>query len=61
MSDYESRLAEAGQPSRRQTPEGLQETLAGYRDLIRATRAGYRDLAGETPSPADNRGFKVRR
>jgi len=59
MSDYESRLAEAGQPSRAQTDEGLAETLAGYRDLINATRSGYRDLAGK-PAPAARRdGFKV--
>jgi hypothetical protein len=59
MSDYESRLAEAGQPSRSQTDEGLAETMAGYRDLINATRSGYRDLAGK-PTPAARRdGFKV--
>jgi hypothetical protein len=58
MSDYESRLAEAGQPSRSQTAEGLQETLAGYRDLINATRSGYQDLVGETPAPRRG-GFKV--
>jgi hypothetical protein len=57
MSDYESRLAEAGQPSRAQTSEALQETLAGYRDLINATRSGYRDLLGQTPARRD--GFRV--
>jgi hypothetical protein len=59
MSDYESRLAEAGQPSRAQTDEGLAETLAGYRDLINTTRAGYRDLAGPAAPVARRDGFKV--
>lgn len=59
MSDYESRLAEAGQPSRAQTDEGLQETLAGYRDLIKATRAGYADIAGSAAPAPTRSGFKV--
>jgi hypothetical protein len=59
MSDYESRLAEAGQPSRSQTDEGLQETLAGYRDLIRATRSGYQDLTGASAPAPSRSGFKV--
>lgn len=59
MSDYESRLAEAGQPSRSQTPEALRETLAGYRDLINTTRAGYSDILGNAPAPQRRDGFKV--
>lgn len=59
MSDYESRLAEAGQPSRAQSPEALAETLQGYRDLINATRGGYQDVLGDTPAPARREGFRV--
>ncbi|APX66277.1 hypothetical protein V3I01_08030 [Sphingomonas sp. gentR] len=59
MSDYESRLVEAGQPSRSQTPEALRETLAGYRDLINTTRAGYSDILGNAPAPQNRDGFKV--
>lgn len=61
MSDYESRLAEAGQPSRAQTAEALAETMAGYRDLIRQTRAGYQDILGESPASSGSRGFRVKR
>lgn len=61
MSDYEARLAEAGQPSRAQTSEAFQESMQGYRDLIRQTRSGYQDVLGETPAPSGNRTFRVKR
>lgn len=61
MSDYESKLAEAGMPSRVQTDEALAETLGGYRELINQTRAGYRDILGEAPASTENRGFRVKR
>lgn len=63
MSDYESKLAQAGTPSRTQSSEALAETLAGYRALIRQTRAGYQDVLGEQPAaaPSGNRTFRVKR
>jgi hypothetical protein len=46
MSDYESRLAQAGLPSRAQSEDGRREAIAGLRDLIRTTRQGYEEMSG---------------
>jgi hypothetical protein len=59
MSDYESKLAQAGLPSRAQTAEGRRQSLDDIRALVKQTRAGYSDLLGDNPAPASNRGFKV--
>lgn len=58
MSDYESKLAQAGLPSRAQTAEGRKQSLDDIRALVRQTRAGYTDLLGDAPAPARG-GFKV--
>ncbi|NYD88744.1 hypothetical protein [Sphingomonas melonis] len=60
MSDYESRLAQAGLPSRSQTVEGRKQSLDDIRALVAQTKAGYSDLVGDSPAPAA-RGFKVMR
>lgn len=59
MSDYESKLAQAGLPSRAQTAEGRRQSLDDIRALVKQTRAGYSDLLGDTPASASTRGFKV--
>jgi hypothetical protein len=53
MSDYESRLAAAIPPSRRDTPEGRAESMATLRDLIDNTRAGYEELL-QGPQPGQS-------
>ena len=59
MSDYESKLAQAGLPSRSQTAEGRRQSLDDIRALVKQTRAGYSDLLGDTPAPTSSRGFRV--
>lgn len=46
MSDYESRIADAALPSRRDTPTGRKELLDGLKDLLRNTESGYKELLG---------------
>jgi len=46
MSDWESRLANAVLPGRRDTTAGRNEALAGLDDLLRTTESGYRELIG---------------
>jgi hypothetical protein len=47
MSDYESRLAQAGLPSRADTTQGRRQAIADLRALVQATKAGYNDILSE--------------
>jgi hypothetical protein len=61
MSDYESRLAQAGLPSRGQSEEGRREAIQGLRDLIRTTRAGYEEMGGGSSSHGGQVSSTIRR
>lgn len=64
MSDYESRLAGAGLPTRRDTAAGRKELLDGIKDLLRNTESGYRDLVGggqRTPTTPASGGWGAAR
>lgn len=64
MSDYESRLAGAGLPTRRDTAAGRKELLDGIKDLLRNTETGYRELVGggqRTPTTPASGGWGAAR
>lgn len=58
MSDYESRLAAAIPPSRRDKPEGRDEAMATLRSLVDEARAGYEELLAP-PEEAASDGVAV--
>lgn len=57
-SDYESRLANAVLPSRRDTPAGRKEAIDAIKELLGNTYSGYKELiGGGSSAPAASSGW----
>lgn len=57
MSDYESKLAAAIPPSRRDTDAGRDQSIRDLRALVETTRSGYQEMLGAAePQPQGGQG-----